>query len=179
MIKFIMLYFVRHGESLANAQHVFAGQKNNSPLSKKGKDQAYFLAEKIQKENIIIHQIICSPLTRAVTTASIIMNKLQLTNIQIDNRLTEYDMGELTNKPIYNITSLELISAAGSENVHDFYKRVSSCIHEYKLKDGNTLIVSHAGVARIIEAKFKGILFEQFYDLPAYKNGEIIPLNFL
>lgn len=36
-----MIYFIRHGESEANLKHVFAGQKDNSLLTEKGKEQAF------------------------------------------------------------------------------------------------------------------------------------------
>ena len=34
------VYFVRHGESKANVEGKFAGQKENSELTDKGKEQA-------------------------------------------------------------------------------------------------------------------------------------------
>lgn len=35
-----MIYFIRHGESEANERKVFAGQKDDSILTEKGREQA-------------------------------------------------------------------------------------------------------------------------------------------
>ena len=35
-----MIYFIRHGESEANVRKVFAGQKDDTPITEEGKQQA-------------------------------------------------------------------------------------------------------------------------------------------
>jgi broad specificity phosphatase PhoE len=67
-----MIYFIRHGESEANLRHVFAGQKDNSALTDKGREQARLEGEKIKSLNLSISKIISSPLIRAHDTAKIV-----------------------------------------------------------------------------------------------------------
>ncbi len=57
-----MIYFVRHGESEANLKGVFAGQRDNSLLTEKGKQQARVTAQNIKNKGILIDRIISSPL---------------------------------------------------------------------------------------------------------------------
>ncbi len=92
-----MIYFIRHGESEANEKHIFAGQKEDSPLTNKGKLQARAEGEKINEMRLTISKIISSPLIRARDTAKIVAEVIQYDHeILIDPRITEYDMGSLT-----------------------------------------------------------------------------------
>ena len=63
------IYFVRHGESVANATNRYAGQFD-SPLTKKGIEQAHESVNNFK--NIEINKIISSTLSRAFNTAKII-----------------------------------------------------------------------------------------------------------
>ena len=47
-----MIYFVRHGESEANVKGMFAGQRDDSPITQTGEQQARDTAKKILEENI-------------------------------------------------------------------------------------------------------------------------------
>ena len=148
-----MIYFVRHGESEANQRGVFTGQKEDSVLTEKGKEQARATAQEIEKENLKIDKIISSPLKRTKETAEIIAKEIgfDVSKISFDNRVIEYNMGSLTGTPIHKISSLVLISAENAENVDDFLSRVVECIKEHSKSQENILIVSHAGVGRILE----------------------------
>ena len=127
-----MIYFVRHGESEANQRGIFAGQKEDSVLTEKGKEQARATAQEIENENLKIDKIVSSPLKRTKETAEIIAKEIgfDVLKISFDNRVIEYDMGSLTGTPIHKISSLALISAENAENVNDFRNRTSDCIKE-------------------------------------------------
>lgn len=60
------IYFVRHGESEANLQGLFAGQKDDSILTEKGREQAKITAQNIKIQIPKIDRIICSPLKRTL-----------------------------------------------------------------------------------------------------------------
>jgi broad specificity phosphatase PhoE len=47
-----MIYFVRHGESEANIRKVFAGRRDNSLLTQKGKEEAKLTGQKIREREI-------------------------------------------------------------------------------------------------------------------------------
>ena len=93
-----MIYFVRHGESEANQRGIFAGQKEDSVLTEKGKEQARATAQEIENENLKIDKIVSSPLKRTKETAEIIAKEIgfDVLKIYFDNRVIEYDMGSLT-----------------------------------------------------------------------------------
>ncbi|MEI6710902.1 MAG: phosphoglycerate mutase family protein [bacterium] len=65
------LYFLRHGQTLANLNGNFAGQKDNSPLTDLGIQQAKDAAKAWKQQNIQLDKIVSSPLIRARKTAEI------------------------------------------------------------------------------------------------------------
>ncbi len=175
-----MIYFIRHGESEANLKHVFAGQKDNSPLTEKGIEQAKAEGFKIKEMGLNISKIISSPLLRAFDTAKIVSGIIGYAKlIEIDPRITEYDMGTLTGTPTFEISSKILIRAENAENPKAFDDRVNSFLKEYNKYEGDVLMVAHAGVGRIIETIKKGTDPELFYDLPPYPNASVIKLDWL
>lgn len=176
-----MIYFVRHGESEANQKGVFAGQKEDSVLTEKGREQAHATAQEIKKENLKIDKIISSPLKRTKETAEIIAKEIgfDVSKISFDDRIIEYDMGSLTGTPIHKISSLVLISAENAENVDVFRDRVSDCIKDFSKIQENFLVVSHAGVGRILETIKENIEAKLFYDLPAYPNASVTKIDWI
>lgn len=173
------IYFLRHGESIANIKQVFAGQKENSPLSERGKRQAKEVAKDLLEKKLRPSKIYVSPLLRTQETVQIIIQEAGLidTEIIIDERIAEYDMGSLTGTPIRKVTSFELISAQEAEDSQLFMDRVHNLLEEINKLNEQVLIVSHAGVGRIIEAKKKGVPAKNFYDLDPYPNAKIIKLD--
>lgn len=176
-----MIFFVRHGESEANLQGVFAGQRNDSILTSKGREQARATALKIKKEGIVINTIISSPLKRSKETAEIIAVELgiDLSAIQIDTRITEYDMGSLTSTPVKDISSTALAAAPGAENPELFKQRVLDCLRGLLPLKGNILLVSHAGVGRILETVKLDKESKYFYDLPAWGNASVTKIDWI
>ncbi|OUE37652.1 hypothetical protein BZY94_35890 [Burkholderia territorii] len=67
------LYFVRHGESLANEQNYFAGT-SNSPLTPLGRRQAQQAAIRIQRLGLVFDEVHISTLDRAQATARTILD---------------------------------------------------------------------------------------------------------
>jgi len=176
-----MIYFIRHGESEANERGLFAGQKDNSILTQKGRDQAIATAKEIISEGLKIDKIISSPLKRTLETAEIIAKELDfdISKITIDTRITEYDMGNLTGTPIHKISSIVLTSAENAENTDAFSNRVYSCIKELADIPENILLVSHAGVGRILETIKEDKETKLFYDIPAYSNASVNKIDWV
>ncbi|PKL31978.1 hypothetical protein CVV43_00870 [Candidatus Saccharibacteria bacterium HGW-Saccharibacteria-1] len=171
------IYFLRHGESVANVQNIFAGQKNNALLTPLGVEQARQVGAEIKKLNI--NRIIASNLTRAIETATEVANVIGFDSnrIEIDERIAEYDTGTLTNEPIRKISSLDFIKVDGAEDVKHFHDRVVSFLKQYKNSTDNILMVSHAGVDRMIKASSRGIDLKTFYDIPGCPNTYLIKLD--
>ncbi len=65
------IIFLRHGESVGNAESRWQGQADY-PLTDKGRQQAQALAERWLTEKRAFDYIISSPLSRASETAEII-----------------------------------------------------------------------------------------------------------
>ncbi|HTJ73677.1 MAG TPA: histidine phosphatase family protein [Verrucomicrobiae bacterium] len=171
------LYFLRHGQSQANLNGLFAGQKENSPLTDLGRQQAQAAAKTLQDRHITT--IVSSPLERARETAAIVAASLGIRDVSIDSRLAEYDMGALTGTPNKGktVTSRELISAEGAEDPQLFQQRVLDAVAQYGALPGAVVLVSHAGVGRVIEASKQGLAPDVFYDLPSYPNAQAVELD--
>lgn len=171
------IYFLRHGQSEANAQRIFAGQQNDSALTDLGFEQAKLAGQDIKKFKI--DRIIASNLIRAIQTASEVAKIIgyDVDNIEIDNRITEYDTGAITNTPIREISSEEFLGADGAEDVYEFRDRIVSALKQYKDYDENILLVSHAGVNKMIEALKTGIDLRNFHSLPDCSNASVFELD--
>jgi broad specificity phosphatase PhoE len=84
------LYFVRHGESVANLTSEFSCRGFKHPLTSKGVEQAQLLAHNLASRRIA--RIYSSPLQRAVQTAEILSVALQV-EVEVTGALREWDVG--------------------------------------------------------------------------------------
>ncbi|WP_081381976.1 histidine phosphatase family protein, partial [Xanthomonas citri] len=92
------LYFVRHGESLANEQNYFAGAQN-SPLTPLGRRQAHQAADYVRQRGLHFDQVHVSTLERAQATATIILEGVIGTPQVISSAaLVERDFGIFAGK---------------------------------------------------------------------------------
>ncbi|MFZ4648902.1 MAG: histidine phosphatase family protein [Patescibacteria group bacterium] len=176
-----MIYFIRHGESEANLRNVFAGQKDDALLTDKGRDQAKTTGQNIKNSGLKIDKIIFSPLKRTTETAKIIADELSfdVSKMTSDARIIEYDMGSLTGKTLEKISSARLTAAENAEDPQLFHDRILSCLKELSSFSENILLVSSAGVGRMIEIiRIHGDV-KKFYDLPAHPNGSVTKLDWL
>lgn len=155
-------YIVRHGESEANVQKIFQGQKINTPLTDKGKEQAKKLADELR--NVQIDVVISSDLTRAHQTAEIIANSKNL-QVRLDIRFRERSMEKYDGMKTHDFLKLyteenwrclsdeEKLSHKldpTDENFNEIYNRFIDGLQELALtyKNKTILIVSHGGVIR-------------------------------
>ena len=84
------LYFVRHGESEANISRTISNRGWVHPLTEKGRCQAHDLADRLCEAGIA--RIYTSPLQRAVQTAEILAQTLEV-EFEITDALREFDCG--------------------------------------------------------------------------------------
>ncbi len=174
------VWFIRHGQSVSNEKGLFAGQRENSPLTEMGLAQARAAGEDLRAKGVNVSELFYSPLERTHQTAMEVQKIFQMQDslLTSDERVIEYDMGEYTNTPIRKIPSVVFTSGKDCENPELFRKRVEAFLRDLIRKpDGDYLIVSHAGVARCIEAMKKGMTPNAFHDLPTYPNAEAILLD--
>src|SRR5512135_1271550 len=85
--------FLRHGESVGNAEARFQGQ-SDYPLTETGRLQAQALAERWAREGLQVDLIITSPLARARETAAIVGQGLHVP-VEEDPIWMERNAGEI------------------------------------------------------------------------------------
>ena len=119
------LYFVRHGQSQANVDRIYAGQAE-TPLTALGRQQAVAAGE--AAKTLGIDKIVCSPLSRAYDTAVAIAQAIgyPLEAIEQNAVFMERSYGSLVGKPwqfdkpiddIEGVESMDSIMARGRQGL--------------------------------------------------------------
>ena len=155
------LYFVRHGESEANTQHVISNRESPFGLTELGTQQANALAGNLR--DVHITTIFSSPILRAKETADIVSRTFYLT-YQVTEALREYDCGMLEGKS--NRKSWKLhrkyyedwtlrhdytSKPTGGESFIDIQNRFLPFIESLKhRKDKNILLIGHGGLFHLM-----------------------------
>ncbi len=174
---------VRHGETVANVEHVYQGQTHGK-LNERGVAQAYELKEALHGQDIDV--VFCSDLKRAVDTAEIIVGGRDV-EIVYDKRLRERFLGELQGKKIDDSTKFcdfgDLdydednvaggVGVMGIEPIEEMFNRVHSFINdisEIVEVNGhkNILVVSHGITINVFKAISLG---EGVEELKGYKTA--------
>ena len=88
-----MIIFLRHGQAENNVKRILAGRTDGVHLTKTGIEQAERIAKYLNP--LDISAIYSSPIERAKHTAEIVAENNSL-DYQLDDRLTEIDMGKFT-----------------------------------------------------------------------------------
>jgi broad specificity phosphatase PhoE len=166
----MIIYLIRHGQSEGNVEsdkkYIIHGQKDKSPLTKKGINQIKKITQLILNQKIKIDLVITSPQKRALQSAMIIKKNLK-NNIllNIDDRLKDQDFGDFEGKSwdeikekyqsfftLYQKNPLKTPWPKGEAKI-DIIKRLSSFLKDIKkIKQKNVLIVTHEEIIRIILA---------------------------
>ncbi len=156
----MILYLVRHGETVTNKSGLIQGQRDVE-LSDKGIENAKELKEIIGSLDIDV--VISSPLKRAKDTAKIITdNKYP---INIDDRIIERDWGLIEGIKFTEVDSFKNWNFSENTNdnqiekVQDFLKRLSEFLEDLrnKYKDKKVLVVAHSAVLRGMHYIINGI----------------------
>ena len=145
--------FLRHGESVGNAESRWQGQ-SDYPLTDKGRAQARALAERWKSENMKFDLAIASPLARARETAEIVTSALNV-KLELDPIWLERDIGEMEGltaeevrqkpQPPY-VTPYDSIGGNG-EGDWELFLRAGQALHDLLRRPaGSYLIVSHGGL---------------------------------
>jgi broad specificity phosphatase PhoE len=156
--------FLRHGESVGNAESRWQGQSDYE-LTEKGRAQARLLAQRWKLEGMKFASIISSPLMRAKETAEIIASALDL-SVEFNPILLERNVGEMEGltaeevrkvpQPPY-ITPYDSIGGRG-EGDWALFLRAGQALHDLLHKPaGCYLIVSHGGLLNQIMHAIVGI----------------------
>jgi broad specificity phosphatase PhoE len=156
--------FLRHGESVGNAQSRWQGQ-SDYPLTEKGRAQAHSLAERWKAENTSFDLVIASPLMRAKETAEIVASALNV-KMETDEIWLERAIGEMEGltaeevrqkpRPPY-VTPYDSIGGDG-EGDWALYLRAGQALHGLLHRPaGSYLIVSHGGLLNQLMNAITGV----------------------
>lgn len=88
----MILYFARHGESVANTSNIISNRNLDHPLTPAGRQQAQQLAERLSDAGLSM--VYSSPVPRAFETATIVSRALNVP-LQTADALREFDCGVL------------------------------------------------------------------------------------
>lgn len=145
--------FLRHGESIGNAEARWQGQSDYA-LTEKGRAQARALAERWKEEGMKFDLILASPLVRAKETAEIVASALNAT-VELDPILMERNVGEMSGLTADEVRKkpqppfVTPYDAIGGEGEGDWalFLRAGQALHNLlRRKPGTYLIVSHGGL---------------------------------
>lgn len=152
----ILFYFIRHGQTEANARKVFSGSEWDVPLNEIGISQAQTAAQNIFTQIKNIKTICVSPLKRAQQTAQIINSVLNVPIITIDE-LKEWGLGDWTAQPVNSVPDFftQPLSPPNGEPHQAFHDRVALGFNKVLQHCSTpatkpTLIVAHGMVWRAL-----------------------------
>ena len=168
------LIVLRHGQCRSNAMGLAAGSGDNSFLTVRGVEQSDSAARRL--EHTRLQAIISSPLRRAVQTAEIVRDHVapHLT-IETNPDFSELDIGEATGIPDPQYLAIQRSGRIpeGGESYEHFKERVSHGMKQLHDREGPILLVSHQGVARMMEIINRNLPAPHFIALPlGLDNGQ-------
>lgn len=178
-----LIYFIRHGQSIGNRDHVFLGH-TDLPLTDKGREQARLAGEYVKKIGLQIDAVYASPLSRAYETACIASGAEH--PIAKDG-LREIYAGvwegmhyeEIIEKygEDYGVWFTDLGNAkpTGGESVSALSRRVIDTVLEIAAENpGKTVLIgSHATPVRMLEAYARGLSVSEAHTVPWAPNASL------
>ena len=186
----LKIYLARHGQNIDNVDGILNGHRDK-PLTQKGIEQAYEIAEKIQQAGICFDVIYSSPLVRAYETASIISKVTKSPTPEKELLLIERNFGIMTGK---NITDIEKLCAphiikaeiityflnpTGAETFPDLLNRAEILLK--KIEDthteGNVLLVTHGDIGKMIYAKYYELDWKQVLTKFHFGNCDLLLMS--
>ena len=151
----MVIYIVRHGETVLNAKGVMQGRLDE-PLNKNGLDLAVITGKAMK--GIHFDCCISSPLNRARKTAEIILRESgNESQLRIDERVIELDFGDMEGKKISEMGEegykfftdpFHFAGFPNGETIQDVCARTQGFLKELIAKDdGKTYLISTHGCA--------------------------------
>ena len=164
-LPFFTIVFLRHGESVGNADGYFQGQ-SDFPLNETGQAQARALAGRWTSERLSFDLILASPLSRARQTAEIIAAALN-SPVELEPSLMERDNGILAGlkhdeahqvHPQPRFSNIYQPFARTGEGDWALFLRAGQFLHQLLNRPpGRYLVVSHGGLLNQVMYAILGI----------------------
>ena len=178
-----MLLIARHGQTNWNLARRWQGG-SDIPLNAMGEKQAKALAGHLRDALWKPRRLICSPLSRAKTTAQILGAALSL-DIEVDDRLMELDLGEWEGKFEADLRAENsdfydqwhsggfLLPPPGGESLKDVADRLKPLVADIQAFPGDVLIVGHQASNMAFKAVLTGCFSAACLDGFRQDNDEI------
>jgi broad specificity phosphatase PhoE len=155
-------FFVRHGESEANAAHRFSG-RTDSPLTERGRKQAEVVAAAL--DAVPFDRIVATPLSRSLDTALVIGRRRKMPVDVVDD-LIEIDVGDRAGATFDEVAGLPgwkddgFVAWPNGETLEQVLERALRALRRIhrESEGGTVLVIGHGGVTRILVSHFLGIL---------------------
>lgn len=171
----MVIYIVRHGQTEENNQKILQGHMPGR-LTEQGREQVRSTAEELSTLNVNFKCIISSDLKRAMDSADIISERLNLPVIPME-MLRERDWGEYTGLTVtegkekyYHDGHWDFPGKAESdEGIFERAKKTLETLAE-QYPDDNIIIVTHGQFARNLLAVDKNC---SYHDIPSFVNAEV------
>ncbi len=166
-----MIYLVRHGETLFNAEGRYQGA-SDSPLTSRGKDQAQRIAAVLATElgERPTVTLWSSPLGRALETAAIVQRQLHPnTKLVIDARLTEVSLGSWDGLTAVDIEHLYPGACEGTtafdwyfrspdgESAEQVEERLTSWLRKIASLSDDHVVISHGLTGRFLRGLYASL----------------------
>ena len=174
------IYIVRLGQTEENLQRILQGHMPGT-LTEKGKEQVLKAAELLFREGIKCTRLVSSDLKRAMDSAQIISDKLNLPIIPMEI-LRERDWGKFTGMSIaeatdkYRVDGKWVFPEGTTETEQGIYERANKALVELQKQfaDETIIVVTHGQFARnLIAAHFEC----NYHEVATFVNAEIRMLN--
>jgi isoleucyl-tRNA synthetase len=184
-------FMMRHGETEFNVKGIVSTDPTVNSLTEKGKTGARASAETLRNPGIDV--IYASPFLRTRETAEIVADTLGIDRsaIIVDERLREFDYGELSGKTVAeslafcdNLASPFTEPMPGGESYMDAKRRFGSFIYDIErtLRNKRVLIVTHGVGLKSFAAICQGGDLKLFTDIicaDAFEPGEVQRIDFI
>ena len=175
-----MLYYVRHGETVWNAENKICGA-TDSPLTERGHEQAAETGKKILEAGIRADLILYSPLSRARDTA---LHISEMTGIPAkeEPRLFEQRFGKYEGMPRnsedFRAAKKQFLNRyGGGESMFRLAQRIYNLLDDLKADGRDFILVAHNGIARVVESYFREMTNDEYAGF-GIKNCEIREYRF-
>lgn len=174
------IYFVRHGQSEANARRITAGGGLDVELTEHGMAQAAHVGEILKGKGIQL--IVSSPQKRALHTATIIAEKIGIKpdDIVTNKLFVERHLGDLTGKPHDEVQNYFYmgVTPPGGESTEALHDRIEAGLNWLQtLEADKILLVSHGGPGRMIRAIVREERHTSIDSLASIGNAQVLELT--
>jgi 2,3-bisphosphoglycerate-dependent phosphoglycerate mutase len=149
----LVLRFVRHGATSANAIGLRCGGDLDLPMTPLGHEQSAAIAEKVAQLHPPVGLIVTSDLRRTRETAAAIARRLPAVRVLVEPAFAERHLGNWNLLPVRETQRWfeALQTPPGGESNDEFVDRITRGVRNIKSElSSRPLLVASKGVARVL-----------------------------